>query len=398
MINPAARETASRGSCSQAEAEPISHRAKTYHSWQMAALRLQVAACLVVAVANPLAIRSAAAQAPAAEADRVMVIGTKESPPFAMKGDDGSWTGISIDLWRRVANDLHLRYRLQEVSLDELISGTAAHRLDAAVAAISVTAEREQRVDFTQPYYATGLGIAVPKTSIFNWMNLLKALISFSFLEAFALLVGATVLVGVIIWMIERRHTEHFSGGVRQGLTTSMLWSAKTLTQSMPEQGPTTLIGRLIAVMWLAAAVTTIAVFTAGITTHLTTRELRGYVRGVRDLRSVRVGAVADTAALVYLKAEHIRFRPYPSLDAGLQAVKAGTLDAFVYDKPLLLWFVKSRGADSLQVLDAVFDPQNYAIALPLNSPLRTDIDRALLDAVATQWWQDLTADYLGTD
>jgi polar amino acid transport system substrate-binding protein len=165
-------------------------------------------------------------------------------------------------------------------------------------------------------------------------MNLLKALISFSFLEAFALLVGATVLVGVIIWMIERRHTEHFSGGVRQGLTTSMLWSAKTLTQSMPEQGPTTLIGRLIAVMWLAAAVTTIAVFTAGLTTHLTTRELRGYVRGVRDLLSVRVGAVANSAALVYLKAERIRFRPYASLDAGLKAVKAGTLDAFVYDKP----------------------------------------------------------------
>jgi ABC-type amino acid transport substrate-binding protein len=64
----------------------------------------------------------------------------------------------------------------------------------------------------------------------------------------------------------------------------------------------------------------------------------------------------------------------------------------------LLLWFVKSRDADSLQVLDAVFDPQNYAIALPLNSPLRTYIDHALLDAVATQWWQDLTAEYLGTD
>jgi hypothetical protein len=58
MINPAARETANRGSCSQAEAEPTSHRAKTFHSWQMAALRLRVAACLVVAVANPLAMRT----------------------------------------------------------------------------------------------------------------------------------------------------------------------------------------------------------------------------------------------------------------------------------------------------------------------------------------------------
>ena len=35
--------------------------------------------------------------------DKELVIGTKEAPPFAMKQPDGSWRGISIDLWRRVA-------------------------------------------------------------------------------------------------------------------------------------------------------------------------------------------------------------------------------------------------------------------------------------------------------
>jgi ABC-type amino acid transport substrate-binding protein len=32
--------------------------------------------------------------------DRELVIATKEAPPFAIKQQDGSWRGISIDLWR----------------------------------------------------------------------------------------------------------------------------------------------------------------------------------------------------------------------------------------------------------------------------------------------------------
>jgi polar amino acid transport system substrate-binding protein len=43
-----------------------------------------------------------------------LVIGTKEAPPFSMKAADGTWEGISIDLWRRIADELHLRYRFTE--------------------------------------------------------------------------------------------------------------------------------------------------------------------------------------------------------------------------------------------------------------------------------------------
>ncbi len=68
----------------------------------------------------------------------------------------GGW-GISIELWRRIATDLHPRFRLKEVSLGELINGTATHRLDAAIAASTVTAEREDSIDFFQPYYSSGL-------------------------------------------------------------------------------------------------------------------------------------------------------------------------------------------------------------------------------------------------
>jgi len=38
--------------------------------------------------------------------DKELVIATKESPPFVMKHPDGTLHGISISLWRRIADRL----------------------------------------------------------------------------------------------------------------------------------------------------------------------------------------------------------------------------------------------------------------------------------------------------
>jgi ABC-type amino acid transport substrate-binding protein len=47
---------------------------------------------------------------------RELVVGTKEAPPFAMKDEHGNWQGISIDLWRRVADGMGLHYRFTEAT------------------------------------------------------------------------------------------------------------------------------------------------------------------------------------------------------------------------------------------------------------------------------------------
>jgi polar amino acid transport system substrate-binding protein len=79
-----------------------------------------------------------------------------------------------------------------------------------------------------------------------------------------------------------------------------------------------------------------------------------------------------------------------------LSALQKGRIDALVYDRPLLLWLVNGRFSSSLQVLDATFDLQVYAIALPQRSALRTPIDLALLDIIRSDWWQQTLFAYLG--
>jgi hypothetical protein len=50
----------------------------------------------------------------------------------------------------------------------------------------------------------------------------------------------------------------------------------------------------------------------------------------------------------------------------------------------------------SLRVLSVTLDTQNYAIALPVNSELRVPLDVRLLEAVTSDWWQQVLYRYLG--
>ena len=326
-----------------------------------------------------------------------LVVGTKEAPPFAIKQHDGSWSGISIELWRRISDKAGLRFRLVETqNVQDLVDGVASGTFNASVAAVTVTAARERRVDFTQPFYHTGLGIAVP-ISESPWVSIGRALLSFSFLKAVAVLLGLSLLVGFLIWLAEHRKTEHFGGGAK-GLGSSFWWSTIAMTQAGASQNaPATLPGRIIATGWMIASVIAIAVFTAGITSTLTRKELQGAVHTFDDLRSVRVGAVANSATTDYLTREQLAFRTFPDVQAGLAAVSHGEIDAFVHDKPLLTWMVRNDFSSKVRVVDTSFSSESYAIVLPKDSTLRPMLDLAVLDQVESDWWQQTLFETLGT-
>lgn len=329
---------------------------------------------------------------------RELVVGTKVAAPFAMKEEDGTWRGISIELWQHIANQMHLRYRFQETSLSGLTNGVEDGSLDAAVAALTVTGPRHRLVDFTQPFYSTGLGITVRRDASITWWPIISNVFSLRFFVAVAALFAISLVVGLVLWLIERRHNEHF-GAHRRGLGSSVWWSAVAMTQSGSAAGekvPVTLPGRLIAIVWMVASVIVIASFTAALTSQLTLKQLHGVVHGEGDLQYVRVGAIAASETTEYLGRQHIAYQAFADVEAGLSALKQGRIDALVYDRPLLLWLVRERYADSLQVLDAAFDPQDYAIALPQGSKMRLPIDLALLDAVQSEWWRETVFSYLG--
>jgi polar amino acid transport system substrate-binding protein len=363
---------------------------RTRWVWIAAAL---AAASLLSATPSP----AQSGAAPAADG-RELVVGTKIAPPFAMRDESGNWTGISIELWRHVADPLKWRYRFVEVAtMPELLDGLSTGNFDVGVAAISVTAERQQTVDFSTPYFTAGTGVAVQSDPVTAWLPVVRSIVSMSFLQAILALLGLAITAGVLIWLFERKANGEFGGGVTHGLSTGVWWSTHTMTQrATGGAAPMTLPGRIIAMIWMVTSVIAIAVFTAGLTSALTTKRLHGVVNAATDLSSVRVGAVAGTSTEEELSRLRIAYWTMHSPQQGLKALRDGTIDAFVYDRPLLGWLIRQSGVSSIELTDLTMEPQNYAIALRNDSPLRKPLNVALLGATASDWWKDNLFRFLG--
>src|SRR5580698_6609768 len=159
-------------------------------------------AALVLGCFAMLVAAAGAAADTTAPSGRELVVGTRVAPPFSMKNKDGAWVGISIDLWRHVADRLHLRYRIEERgSVQDLVDAVASGQVDVAVAALTVTAARRSVMDFSQPFFETGLGVAVPSSGITAWLPVLHTFASFRFLQAVLTLLSIALLVGALIWL-----------------------------------------------------------------------------------------------------------------------------------------------------------------------------------------------------
>ncbi|WEF52736.1 transporter substrate-binding domain-containing protein [[Pseudomonas] carboxydohydrogena] len=338
-------------------------------------------------------------QTPPSAAGGELVIGTKVAPPFAMKDENGHWSGISIELWQHLASRLKWNYRFVDAeTVPALLDGVKAGKFDAAISAISITAEREQTMDFTTSYFYAGTGVAVQADRISNWMPVIRSLTSWSFVQAALTLLALAVGAGILIWLFERKANDGFSGGAVRGLSSGVWWSTHTMTQRAAGGiVPMTLPGRIIAMIWMVTSVIAIAVFTAGITSTLTTKRLHGMVNSVSDLSSIKVGVPAGTSSEIGLSRLRIVHSLWPSPQDGLKALRAGKIDAFVYDRPLLAWVIRQQHLSSVEVTDLMLEPQRYAIALHADSPLRKRLNVAMLEVVESDWWRDTLFRYLGT-
>jgi ABC-type amino acid transport substrate-binding protein len=78
-----------------------------------------------------------------------------------MRQADGSWTGISVDLWREIASDLKIDFELKEIPVADRFNALMNGWIDVCIGPITVTAEREEQIDFTHRFFTSGLRVAM---------------------------------------------------------------------------------------------------------------------------------------------------------------------------------------------------------------------------------------------
>lgn len=89
-----------------------------------------------------------------------LIVGTSlDYPPFSYRNDQFQPDGFDVALIREIASRLGLAVEFRDMAFDGLGGALALHQIDTAIAAISVTPEREAVVDFTNIYFVSEDGV-----------------------------------------------------------------------------------------------------------------------------------------------------------------------------------------------------------------------------------------------
>ncbi|MCG7599640.1 transporter substrate-binding domain-containing protein [Halomonas sp. McH1-25] len=83
--------------------------------------------------------------------------------PFEMMDKDtGEMVGFDMDILREIADRAGFELDLRTMDFNGIIPAVQTGNADLAIAGITITDEREKIVDFSDPYYDSGLRILVP--------------------------------------------------------------------------------------------------------------------------------------------------------------------------------------------------------------------------------------------
>ncbi|MGE5370793.1 MAG: basic amino acid ABC transporter substrate-binding protein [Solirubrobacterales bacterium] len=95
--------------------------------------------------------------------DKVYKVGSETTyPPFEMVDNNGKFTGFDMELFQAIAEAGGFKIEIVSLGFDGLIPALQAGNIDAAISAMSINDERKKSVDFSDPYFNSGLIIAVP--------------------------------------------------------------------------------------------------------------------------------------------------------------------------------------------------------------------------------------------
>lgn len=320
---------------------------------------------------------------------RTVRVGIKPLDPFVVRSGS-QYSGFSIELWDEIArrNAWATSYVWYD-TLPPLLDDATASRLDVGIAGISITQERESRLDFSYPMFNAGLQVIAQQRADGSWTGRAKALASTSAVKYLGGLLVVILIAGNVVWLYDRQH--QYGRGLSHGMFRA---AAVGLVGDLGE--PSHSVSDAVRIVWAIVGICFVSAFTASLTTELTVRQIQGNIRGVSDLVDKRVVTVQGSTAAAYLTDRRIGFEGVDSAETALARLEGGDADAMVFDMPVLQRHLQVTGSDRLALVGNVFQREDYGIAMPAGSPLRKAINETLLAMRADGAYDRIYEHYFG--
>ena len=142
-----------------------------------------------------------------------LAVAVAECPPFVIF-ENGRYSGLAVYLWERVGREMGLSWKYEEYPLGGLLEAIEnkdqSELPDVGISCTSVTAEREELIDFSHSFNETYTAIAVRQTTLWSAIT--------GFLTSPQVLKAIFIVLGIVILMY-KSHTRR--GSLRSGSSAS---------------------------------------------------------------------------------------------------------------------------------------------------------------------------------
>ncbi|KAJ1073437.1 hypothetical protein K5549_018343, partial [Capra hircus] len=277
-------------------------------------------------------------------------------------------------------------------------------RADMAIGSLTINEERSEIVDFSVPFVETGISVMVARSN--------GTVSPSAFLEPYSpavwvmMFVMCLTVVAVTVFIFEYLspvgYNRSLATGKRPGGSTFtigksiwLLW-ALVFNNSVPVENPRGTTSKIMVLVWAFFAVIFLASYTANLAAFMIQEEYVDTVSGLSDRKfqrpqeqypPLKFGTVPNGSTEKNIRSNYPDMHSYmvrynqPRVEEALTQLKAGKLDAFIYDAAVLNYMARKDEGCKLVTIGSgkVFATTGYGIALHKGSRWKRPIDLALL-------------------
>ncbi|HCC23114.1 TPA: hypothetical protein DF272_02960 [Candidatus Falkowbacteria bacterium] len=306
----------------------------------------------------------------AAEAE-TLTVGYTTYTPFVIEDKSGRLTGYDIDLLEQLGNYLGVDFEYVRVDRDKRFDRLISGEFDMMIGGVSVTNGREQRFDFSYPYFNAGLTVMVrnEKSPVLNW-DVGRLVMYF---------VLYVIFMAHVFYLTEKRHQANMGSYLRGTYESSYFVLVTSATVGYGDITPKTAFGKFCTIIMMITGIAFFTIMVGQITSNIINSDINTTIHSAADLKDQKIATLAGTtseAALQKYGADLVLVQE--EADA-FDLLATMQVDGVVFDAPGLLYKEMNDKTGRFATLHFIFDKQYYGLALKDESPFTEDINRALL-------------------
>ncbi|KAG8372428.1 hypothetical protein BUALT_Bualt12G0065100 [Buddleja alternifolia] len=299
-------------------------------------------------------------------------------------------TGFSIDIFLAVLEVLPFPVNYEFIddndtnnsnwSYDDMLRKIPNQMFDVVVGDITIWAPRATHVDFSLPYYESGVVLIVKNKKPFDMWIFVKPLRW----DLWLAIIMSCILMGIVLRVLEHRVTSNGIDPMRaqNGRPRTAYWSPVTVLAFPERDMVSNNWSILVLVFWLFMAFILMQSYTANLSAILTVDQLQfafsdNYFVGCQDASFMKEFLIEQ------LHISESRLRSYASVDEYHNAMslgsKNGGIDA-IFDEIPYMKLLLNKYDSQYKMVGPTYKTGGFGFAFPVGSPLVSHFSKAILD------------------